>query len=175
MAKVVDGDGLNPQEAQACVYRATGLSQSDAYRRAFNVKRIKPETVWNKASKLFSRGEVQARVREHLINSKLADIESLGEASQKLLDDTEAARKADNHNAVMGFTRIKMQMHGALKDAVSLSVESRMDDDALLKIMCGGDVSLLPAARKMLGAPDTFDVDPDDLPEANSGTVSRPN
>ena len=41
MAKVVDDDGLTPQEAQACVYRAQGLSQSEAYRRAFDVKRMK--------------------------------------------------------------------------------------------------------------------------------------
>ncbi len=65
MTKVVDGDGLTPQEAQACVYRAQGLSQSDAYRRAFNVKRIKPETVWNKASE---RGVVE---RNHALAAGL--------------------------------------------------------------------------------------------------------
>ena len=90
--------------------------------------------------------------------SKLADLESLGEASQKLLEDIDAARERGNDNAVMGFTRIKMQMHGALKDAVSLSVEQRASDDDLIKSLAGDDPAKLAALRTILGAPNTFDT-----------------
>jgi hypothetical protein len=45
-------DELTPQEAQAAAYRAQGLTQSDAYRRAYNVKRAKPKTVHEKASRI---------------------------------------------------------------------------------------------------------------------------
>ncbi len=82
--------------------------------------------------------------------------QSLGEASQKLLEDTEAARQDGNHNAVMGFTRIKMQMHGALKDAVSLSVEQRTDDATLIDQLAGDNPAKATALAKVLGAPDTF-------------------
>ena len=155
--RIEDQDGLTPEEAKACLYRAQGLSQSDAYRRAFNKPQAKPKTINEKACRLFAKPAVEARVRELLSASKLADIESLGEASQKLLEDTEAARQDGNHNAVMGFTRIKMQMHGALKDAVSLSVEQRTDDDTLLEQLAGGDPAKLAAARVILGAKDGFD------------------
>ncbi len=45
-------DELTPQEAQAAAYRAQGLTQSDAYRRAYNVKRAKPKTEHEKASRI---------------------------------------------------------------------------------------------------------------------------
>ncbi len=157
MAKrVEDQDGLTPEEATACLYRAQGLSQSEAYRRAFNQPQAKPKTINEKACRLFAKPAVQARVSELLSASKLADLESLGEASQKLLEDIDAARERGNDNAVMGFTRIKMQMHGALKDAVSLSVEQRTDDATLIDQLAGDDLAKAAALAKVLGAPDTF-------------------
>ncbi len=156
--RIEDQDGLTPAEAKACLYRAQGLSQSDAYRRAFNKPQAKPKTINEKACRLFAKPAVEARVRELLSASKLADIESLGEASQKLLEDTEAARQDGNHNAVMGFTRIKMQMHGALKDAVSLSVEQRQDDATLIDQLAGDDPAKAAALAKVLGAPEGFDT-----------------
>ncbi len=158
MAKrVEDQDGLTPEEAKACLYRAQGLSQSDAYRRAFNKPQAKPKTINEKACRLFARPAVQARVSDLLSASKLADLESLGEASQKLLEDIDAARERGNDNAVMGFTRIKMQMHGALKDAVSLSVEQRTDDATLIDQLSAGDPTKAAALRQVLGAPEGFE------------------
>ena len=159
MAKrVEDQDNLTPEEARACLYRAQGLSQSDAYRRALNKLQAKPKTINEKAFRLFAKPATQARVRELLSASKLADLESLGEASQALLEDIDAARERGNDNAVMGFTRIKMQMHGALKDAVSLSVEQRTDDATLIEQLSGGDVKKAAALRTVLGAPEGFDT-----------------
>ena len=71
----------------------------------------------------------------------------------------EKARAGGNHNAVMGFTRIKMQAHGALKDNVSLTVEQRATDEQLIKAAAGDDPVLEAALRKQLGAPDSFDDD----------------
>ncbi len=159
MAKMPrDDDGLTPQESRAAALRAQGRSQSDAYRIAFDVKRMKPETVWNKASKLFSRSEVQARVRELLKAARIEDIESVGEAFATMQEDMAAARKDGNHNAVAQYTRIKMQAHGALKDNVSMTVEQRATDEELSKAAAGDDPVLEAALRKQLGAPDTFDT-----------------
>ncbi len=159
MAKrVEDQDGLTPEEAKACLYRAQGLSQSAAYRLAFNKPQAKPKTINEKACRLFAKPATQARVSELLSASKLADLESLGEASQKLLEDIDAARERGNDNAVMGFTRIKMQIHGVLKDAVSLSVEQRADDNTLLEQLAGGDPAKLAALQTVLGAKEGFDA-----------------
>ncbi len=159
MAKrIEDEGGLTPPEAKACLYRAQNMTQSDAYRKAFNKPRASAKTINEKACRLFAKPAVQARLRELLNASKLADIESLGEASQKLLEDTEAARQDGNHNAVMGFTRIKMQMHGALKDAVSLSVEQRQDDATLIDQLAGDDPAKAAALRQVLGAADGFNT-----------------
>ena len=158
MAKMArDDDGLSPQESRAAALLAQGLTQAGAYRQAFDVKRMKPETVWNKASKLFSRSEVQARVCELLKAARVQDIESVGEAFATMLGDMESARADGNHNAVAQYTRIKMQAHGALKDNVSMTIEQRATDEQLIKAVAGDDPVLEAALWKQLGAPDHFD------------------
>ncbi len=159
MARITDEDGLTPQESRAAALLAQGLSQADAYRQAFEVKRLKPETVWNKASKLFGRCEVQARVRGLLKAARVEDIESVGEAFNVMLGDMDKARADGNHNAVMGYTRIKMQAHGALKDTVSMTVVQRASDSDLIDQLAKDDPNLAAAFRKALGAADTFDDD----------------
>ncbi len=151
-----DDDGLTPAESRAAVLRAQGVTQADAYRQAFGVRRAKQKTIIEKASRLFAKDNMKARIHDLLSASKLADLESLGEASQKLLEDIDAARVRGNDNAVMGFTRIKMQMHGALKDAVSLSVEQRQDDATLIDQLAGDDPAKAAALRQVLGAADSF-------------------
>ena len=156
MTKVVDGDGLTPKEAQACVYRATGLSQSDAYRRAFNVKRIKPETVWNKASKLFSRSEVQARVGTLLKAARVEDIDSVGQAFDDLLRLLVKAEDEGNLTAAANLMRQRLQAHGILRDRVAFTLEEQTSDADLLKSLAGDDPSKLAALQTVLGAPEGF-------------------
>ena len=43
---------------------ADGLSQSDAYRKAYDTSKTKPEVIWSKASELMADGKVAARVAE---------------------------------------------------------------------------------------------------------------
>ncbi len=157
MTKVVDGDGLTPQEAQACVYRATGLSQSDAYRRAFNVKRIKPETVWNKASKLFSRSEVQARVGTLLKAARVEDIDSVGQAFDDLLRLLVKAEDEVNLTAAANLMRQRLQAHGILRDRVAFTLEEQTSDADLLERLAGDDPAQLAVAQRMLGSADGFE------------------
>jgi hypothetical protein len=158
MAKARDDDGLTLQESRAAVLKAQGLSQSAAWRQAFNRPRVKPETAWTEASKVFTRPNVAQRVRDLLRAARIGDIESVGEAFATMQEDMEAARKDGNHNAVAQYTRIKMQAHGALKDNVSLTVEQRASDAELIKTASDGDPDVAAALRKLLGSPDTFDA-----------------
>ena len=66
MAKRVELGGLTPQEAEAARLRATGLSQAEAWRQAFNKRRVKPQTAWTEASKVFAKPKVSQRVAELL-------------------------------------------------------------------------------------------------------------
>ncbi len=157
MTKVVDGDGLSPQEAQACVYRAQGLSQSAAYRRAFNVNRIKPETVWNKASKLFSRSEVQARVGTLLRAARVEDIDSVGQAFDDLLRLLTKAEDEGNLTAAANLMRQRLQAHGILRDRVAFTLEEQTSDADLLERLAGDDPAKLAALQTILGAPEGFD------------------
>ncbi len=154
-------DELTPQEAQAAAYRAQGMSQSDAYRSAYNVKRAKPKTVHEKASRLFARDKVKARVRELLRGAKIQDIDSVGQAFDHLLRLLEKAEADGNYNAAAQLMRQRLQTHGMLRDRIVLSAESQLSDEQLIERLAGGDPERLAAARLLLGVaegfPDTFD------------------
>ena len=158
MSKRVELDGLTPQEAQACVYRAQGLSQSDAYRRAFNKPQAKPKTINEKACRLFARPATQARVSELLRAAKVQDIISVGEWGQMVLEGVEKSRADGNMTAFFNGTRQLGQAVGALKDNVALTVEQRTDDKALLDQLAGGDPVKSAALQTVLGARDSFDA-----------------
>ena len=57
------------QEKFAQVYVETG-NASEAYRQSYNAERMKPETIWVKASELLSCGNVSVRVG--LLRSEIA-------------------------------------------------------------------------------------------------------
>ena len=157
MAKrVEDQDGLTPEEAKACLYRAQGMTQSDAYRRAFNKPQAKPKTINEKACRLFAKPATQARVRELLSAAKVQDIISVGEWGQMVLEGVEKARADDNMTAFFNGTRQLGQAVGALQGDVSLTMEARADDKTLVEQLAGKDKDKLALAREMLGAPDEF-------------------
>ncbi len=153
-----DEDGLTVVEAKAAALCAQGFTQSEAYRQATGTTRARPETVHKRASDMFKRAHVQGRVRELLRLAKVQDIESVGESYAKMLEDMEAARKDGNHNAVMGYTRIKMQAHGMLKDNVSMTMESSLSDEDLIQRMADGDPATLAALQQILGVKEGFDA-----------------
>lgn len=55
---------LTPKRESFAQAVASGMSQADAYRSAFDTSRMKPETVQQKASRLMADGKVRARVDE---------------------------------------------------------------------------------------------------------------
>ncbi len=156
--RIEDQDGLTPGEAKACLYRAQGLSQSDAYRRAFNKPQAKPKTINEKACRLFAKPATQARVSELLKASKVQDIISVGEWGQMVLEGVEKARTDNNMTAFFNGTRQLGQAVGALKDNVALTVEQRTSDADLIEQLSGGDVTKASVLRTILGAPDGFDT-----------------
>ena len=89
---------------------ADGLSQSAAYRRAYDAKRMKDETVTNKASLLAKRDDIGARVDQ--LRDKLAD-----EAIWSRRDSVEGLKGIADNRTNTGAERVSAikalnEMHG---------------------------------------------------------------
>lgn len=149
---------LTGPEAKACVYRAQGLSQSEAVRQAFKRVPTSTKLVNEKASRLFARPAVQARIRELLLAAKVTDIISIGRWGQMVLDGAEEARVAGNMAAFANLTRQLGQAVGALKDTVSMTVEQRTSDKELIEQLSNDEPATLAALQRVLGGKDSFDA-----------------
>lgn len=62
---------ITPKQEKFAQEVASGKSQSDAYRAAFDCARSKPETIHRKASALMDDGKITARIKE--LQGKAAD------------------------------------------------------------------------------------------------------
>lgn len=85
--------GLTPKQEAFAMAVASGLTQADAYRSAYNASKMLPATVQNKAHVLMKNGEISARVRELrkpiaekaqiTLEGHLAELEALRIAAKK--------------------------------------------------------------------------------------------
>ncbi len=158
MAKLPrDDDGLTPQESQAAVLRATGMSQAEAWRQALNRPRVKPQTAWTEASKVFSRPNVSQRVSELLRAARVEDIDSVGQAFDDLLRLLVKAEDEGNLTAAANLMRQRLQAHGILRDRVAFTLEEQTSDADLIEQLSGGDVKKAAVLRTILGAPEGFE------------------
>ncbi len=158
MTKVArDDDGLSPQESRAAVLRAQGLSQAEAWRQAFNRPRVKPQTAWTEASKVFTRPNVSQRVSELLRAARVEDIDSVGQAFDDLLRLLVKAEDEGNLTAAANLMRQRLQAHGILRDRVAFTLEEQTSDADLIEQLSGGDVKKAAALRTILGAPEGFE------------------
>lgn len=140
---------------------AAGLNQSDAYRAAYSASRMKPELVWQEASKLRRNHKVARRIEELLRVARIEDLTSVGKELRRTMDLQQEALSDRNHAAVASFQR---QLNGAvgLTDRrIVLSYERSLSDAELLEKLSGGDPKKLEAARMLLGTPDHF-AEPED-------------
>ena len=158
MGKRVELDGLTPEESNAAKLRAQGLSQVESYRRAFDVKRMKPKTVYEKSSKLFAKPAMQTRVETLLRAARVEDIDSVGQAFDDLLRLLAKAETDGNWTAAANLMRQRLQAHGILRDRVAVTLEEQASDDDLLERLAGDDPAKLAALQVILGAPNTFDT-----------------
>jgi hypothetical protein len=152
---------LTPKQEKFAVGVAAGLTQSDAYRAAYSASRMKPEQVWQEASRLRRNYKVARRIDELLKVARTEDVTNLGREIRRTIDLQQAALADGNHNASAAYQRMLMTTVGALRDRLVLTVESSLSDKELIERLAGGDPERLAAARVLLGAaegfPDTFD------------------
>lgn len=123
---------LTPKQEKFAQCVASGMTQADAYREAYNCKpTTKPQTVQSHASRLMADGKVSARVEE----LRAPAIDRLGYTLEKLVEELEEARALaaaiEKPSAMISATMGKAKLLGFDK------IETEGDDsvaDALLKI-----------------------------------------
>ncbi len=153
---VRDTDGLTPQEAKFCALLAQGYTQADAVREAYNLRKAKPDTVYEKGSRLFRKPEVKARVSSLLREAKILDLISIGEWAAKVKEDYESARAAGNWTAASQFARLLGQSLGVLSQKIIVNTTDTLSDEKLIDSLAQGDEMKAAMLREMIGQ-DSFD------------------
>jgi phage terminase small subunit len=103
--------------AQAIV---SGLSQADAYRKAYAAENMKPATVQKRASELMADGEVRGRV-EALRKPVVEKLQyGLEDAMREAADALEVARGKENGGAMVAAVQLRAKLSGLLVERVHL-------------------------------------------------------
>lgn len=82
---------LTPKQEKFCQCIIKGMNQSDAYRKAYNTKNTKDETLWSNASRLMNDSKVAARIEELKKNIEKELVYSALESFSKLKEIQELA------------------------------------------------------------------------------------
>ena len=126
------------QEAFARAYVETG-NASEAYRRAYDAARMKPEAIHVNASKLLADTKVALRVDAlQAKHAKRHDI-TVDRITEMLLDDRTLARSNDQPAAAVSAAMGIAKLHGLIID--KSKVELATHEDALTelrKLAAGG-------------------------------------
>ena len=93
---------LTAKQEKFAVGVAAGLTQSDAYRMAYNASGMQPKQVWEEASKLRRKPKVAQRIEELLRAARVQDITNIGREIRRTMDLQQEALAAGNHNDPIG-------------------------------------------------------------------------
>ena len=116
---------LTIKQEAFCQAMADGMTQSDAYRHAFDASKMKNETIQNSAYKIMQKGDVSARVKElkDALSQKalwtredavceLKEIAAMGKDGKQLGAATAAIKEL---NAMHGYNEpVKVEHSGSI-------------------------------------------------------------
>jgi phage terminase small subunit len=118
---------LTPKQEAFAQAVASGMTQADAYRSAYNSDKMKPETIQNSAYKLMQDGDITARIEElraevaqlHLWTREdsIRALKSVIAEPDKVSDITSAVKEL---NAMHGFNApIKQEINGSMAHTIA--------------------------------------------------------
>jgi phage terminase small subunit len=118
---------LTPKQEAFAQAVASGMTQADAYRSAYNADKMKPETIQNSAYKLMQDGDITARIEElraevaqlHLWTREdsIRALKSVIAEPDKVSDITAAVKEL---NAMHGFNApIKQEINGSMAHTIA--------------------------------------------------------
>lgn len=128
---------LTAKQEAFCQAIVAGMSQADAYRKAYDAENMKPATVQSKASILMADGKVRARVeelRQPVIQKVRYGLE------QAMLEAEEAfqvAKNKENGGAMVAAATLRAKLNGLLVEKKEVRHGSLQDvpDDQLDRLI----------------------------------------
>ena len=103
------------QEAFALAYIETG-NASEAYRQVYSAEKMKPETVFVKASELLKNGKVAVRVAELQAAHRERHDVTVASLTKELEEARDLASKNKQPSAVVQAVMGKAKIHGLIRD-----------------------------------------------------------
>lgn len=128
---------LTAKQEAFCQAIVSGLSQADAYRKAYNAENMKPPTVQKRASELMANGEVAGRVQE--LRAPVVEKLQYG-LEQAMLEADEAfkvSKTKENGGAMVAAVTLRAKLNGLLieKREVTINHLQEMDEAALQRFI----------------------------------------
>lgn len=114
--------GLTPKQESFCLaYVETG-NASEAYRRAYDAQRMKPESINRKAKEVIDNGKIAARLEE--LKSELVERHRVtaDDIAEMLREDRAFAQKCETPAAAVSATLGLAKLYGLITDRFSGSV-----------------------------------------------------
>ena len=111
---------LTPKQEKFAQVVASGMTQADAYRVAYNAVNMKPETIQKRASELMSKGEISGRVRElqekgakiavYTLAEHLSRLDKLSRGAESEGKFAEAVKAEELRGKAVGFYTERQQI-----------------------------------------------------------------
>lgn len=116
---------LTAKQEQFSHLLANGMSQTDAYKNAYNAESMSEQVIWNEASKLANHHEVSIRVSEIQADIR-KELKVTAESITKELEEARMVAAAKEQGAAMVSASMgKAKLHGLLVDNVVVKDELR--------------------------------------------------
>ena len=111
---------LTPKQEKFAQVVASGMTQADAYRVAYNAGNMKPETIQKRASELMSKGEISGRVRDlqeegakiavYTLAEHLSRLDKLSRGAESEGKFAEAVKAEELRGKAVGFYTERQQI-----------------------------------------------------------------
>lgn len=147
---------LTPQESRFAVLVTQGMSQTAAYRVAYDKPRVKGNTASSRASDIARMPRVAAYIKELYRARKKNDLMSSAEWLAGCISDLENARSRNADTAVASLQRVIAQGLGELSE--TLTVDNRMTDEQLLEQLAGTNPEAAAMIKRLISGKQAFDA-----------------
>jgi len=103
---------LTPKQDAFCQAICDGMSQSDAYRRAYDAEKMKPESVNNLAYRLIEKVEIKSRIKELKSKLESKQLWTREQSINKAVEAIEMASKNGKPLEILKGVEVLNKMHG---------------------------------------------------------------
>jgi hypothetical protein len=128
---------LTAKQEAFCLAIVSGLSQSDAYRKAYASDGMKPATVNKRSGELMKNGAITGRIdtlRKPVVEKVQYDLENaMEEAAEAFL----VSKSKENGGAMVAAVTLRAKLNGLLIDRkeITMSPMQELSEDALQRFV----------------------------------------